>query len=100
MKKELTLEEMKKFIRDPDNVNWNYICIYKILSEEFIREFQDNINWYNISFCQNLSKSFIYEFYDKVYWPDLINKHDFYDAPKHVKLHMAINHRELLEYFK
>ena len=124
MGKELTLEEIEEIRKDPNNVNWFEISAYYILSEDFIREFkdkvewwniclnrtilsenfsrefQDKIDWYYISCTQNLSKLFIYEFYDKVYWSYLIKKHNFSDAPKHVKLYIAMNHRELLEYFK
>ena len=123
MHKKLIQEEIEEIRKNPDKANWFEISYYKTLSEDFIREFSDKIYWTQasyhqklsekfiqefsdkvhwdlISWVQTLSKSFIYKFYDKVCWPNLIKKHNFHDAPKHIKLYIAMNHRELLRYFK
>ena len=43
-----------------DKIDWKYISIYQILSEDFIKEFKDKVNWYCISCYQTLSEEFIY----------------------------------------
>lgn len=102
----------EEFIREfKDYVNWYYVSSSQSLSENFIREFKDSVDWRYIGIRQNLSKEFIYEFYDKVDWPELclrlcllewgtkVKTYAFQHAPSHVKLYIALNHRELLEYF-
>ncbi len=55
-------------ITDLNKINWYNISSYKILSEDFIREFQDYVYWEGISINQTLSEDFIREFKDYVYW--------------------------------
>ena len=49
-------------------INWNLICEYHKLSENFICEFKDKLDWNNISIYQKLSEEFICEFKDKLDW--------------------------------
>ncbi len=56
-----------KFIQTNDNLDWQDISYYYILSENFIREFQNKVNWYNISYAQKLSENFKKEFKHKLY---------------------------------
>ena len=46
--------------------NWKLISKNKILSEEFIREFQDFVDWMYVTAFQTLSEEFIREFQEKV----------------------------------
>lgn len=48
--------------------NWDYICRYCILSENFIKKFAKHLDWYRISRHQKLSESLITKFSDKVDW--------------------------------
>ena len=48
--------------------NWKLISKNKILSEEFIREFQDFVDWMYVTAFQTLSEEFIREFQEKVSW--------------------------------
>ena len=59
-----SIEELK----DKTETHWKYISAKKILSEDFIREYQDKVNWYFISVYQKLSEDFIKEFQNKVDW--------------------------------
>jgi hypothetical protein len=63
--KKLTEDFIREF---KNNVDWCFISINQTLSEKFIREFKDNVNWEYISRHQKLSEDFIREFSDKVYW--------------------------------
>jgi hypothetical protein len=47
---------------------WAEICIYKKLTENFIREFQNEVVWSSISKNQLISENFIREFENNVYW--------------------------------
>ena len=59
----------EEFIREfQTHLNWSAICQYQQLSEDFIREFKENVYWYSIFKNQKLSKKFIYEFQPKVNW--------------------------------
>ena len=49
-----------------NDVYWTDISKNKILSENFMREFQNKVNWYYISRYQQLSKDFIREFKHKM----------------------------------
>ena len=66
------LEFLNKELNDNytslDCVNWDYISVYKKLSENFIREFQNKVDWDYISECQKLSEEFIRGFQNKVIW--------------------------------
>ena len=67
--RELSLEEVLQYIRENKNkVNWDAVCGYQKLSEDFIREFKDKIDWDYISKHQKLSEEFIREFQDELYW--------------------------------
>ena len=67
--RELSLEEVLQYIRENKNkVNWDVVCRYQKLSEEFIQEFQDRVNCEYISKYQKLSEDFIREFADRVNW--------------------------------
>ena len=93
----------ESFIREfSDKVDWTYISWYQKLSESFIKEFCDKVDWYYISKYQQLSEEFIREFSDKVDWMVLCEnkKYNFKNVPRHVKLYLASNHRELLGNFK
>jgi hypothetical protein len=48
--------------------DWFSISKDKILSEEFITEFQDNVIWICISRKQNLSDEFLVKFQHKIAW--------------------------------
>jgi hypothetical protein len=48
--------------------DWDGICEYKKLSEEFIREFEDKIDWVIVSRNQTLSEGFIRDFKNDVFW--------------------------------
>ena len=63
--KKLTEDFIREF---KNNVDWCFISINQTLSENFIREFKDNVNWEYISRHQQLSEDFIREFSDKVDW--------------------------------
>ena len=63
--KKLTEDFIREF---KNNVDWSFISINQTLSEDFIREFKYNINWEYISQYQKLSEDFIREFSDKVDW--------------------------------
>ena len=85
---------------------WTNIFMYQKLSEEFIKKYKDKnfFSWLKISrFQRHLSKEFYFEFYDKIYWKELDSKKMLYkgyfdNAPREVKLHIALNHRELIKY--
>jgi hypothetical protein len=64
---------------DLSNLNWQYICEYCVLSEEFIREFKEEVLWDDISENQVLSEDFIREFQHKVYWPHISHCQKFSD---------------------
>jgi len=49
-----------------DKINWNWICRFQKISEDFIREFQYKVNWNSISYFQKLSEDFICEFQEKL----------------------------------
>lgn len=122
----LTIEELEEIAKDSKLINWELISAYKCLSEEFIREFKTKISWINVSYNQNLSEEFITEFKDFVYWPGIscyqnLSKEfclEFYDridwkqlfynksfskeyfdsAPRHVKLYITLNYRDLIKW--
>lgn len=55
MSNNMTIE----YIRDhKDEINWNYMSLFKQLSEDFIREFKDYVDWNSISSEQHLSEDF------------------------------------------
>jgi hypothetical protein len=66
--KELTSDLLNRIRKDPNSVNWDYICYSYELSEDFIREFQYMVYWYRISVYQKLSEDFMREFQDRVDW--------------------------------
>jgi hypothetical protein len=66
--------DIKKIRQFPNEVDWNQISSYQVLSEDFIKEFKDKVNWYFICRFQKLSEDFIKEFKDKVNW-DYISDH-------------------------
>lgn len=93
------------FIREfQDKIDWFEISYnFRGLSEEIIREFQDKLYWPWVSWKQDLSPEFCFEFYDKVSWKTLyrfgkLYKGYFDNAPKHVKLYITLNYRELTKY--
>lgn len=122
----LSQEQIEGMRTDPDNIKWRGFCYHYVLSEEvirefqdrvdwadiswrqtlsenFMREFQDKIHWENLSWYKNLSKEFCFEFYEKIYWRildvrEILYKGYFDNAPKHVKLYIALNYRELNKY--
>ena len=51
-----------------DEVDWDNISKYLMLSEDFIREFQKKVDWDYISKYQKLSEDFIRELQNKVDW--------------------------------
>ena len=66
---------VRKFQHRFSQSSWCYISFYRILSENFIREFQEKVNWINIGRGQRLSENFIKEFESKlvpisVFYPD------------------------------
>ena len=65
---ELTEKEIIKIRNDTSFVGWTGLSFYRVLSEDFIREFQDKVEWDFISGYQKLSIDFIREFQDKVDW--------------------------------
>jgi len=54
-----------------NRVNWCYISCHQTLSENFIEKFQDKVNWDYISYHQKLSENFIEKFQDKVNWNNI-----------------------------
>jgi hypothetical protein len=67
------------FIREfQDKVDWGMISIHSKLSEDFIREFSEKVEWFYISFHSILSENFIREFQNKVYW-SFISRHHLSD---------------------
>jgi hypothetical protein len=59
----------EEFIREfQDNLIWGPIWINKKFSEDFIREFERKVNWFLISKNQKLSEDFIRDFQMKVDW--------------------------------
>ncbi len=65
---------IEEFINKNDNKYWSVFSRYKVLSEDFIREFQDYVDWKEISWNQILSESFIEEFKEKVNWISICRK--------------------------
>lgn len=60
------------FIRKhSDNLNWDYICEYQILSPELMNDFHDRLNFKIISSCQELPEDFIDKFHEKFFWTDI-----------------------------
>lgn len=90
----------ENFIKEfQDKVDWYCISHYQTLSEDFIREFQHKIHWRAIS-LKELSKEFVCEFYDKLNWNDVFINNTYTNMPNHVKVHIALNYRHLLELIK
>lgn len=77
-----TVEEQLEFInrtcntdyKSMEEVDWDYISVYKKLTEDFIREFKNNVDWLFISINQTLSESFIREFKHNINW-EYISRH-------------------------
>lgn len=68
----LSEEEIRENIPTLNKIKgWDYISMYQILSEEFIREFKDKLNWEGISCYQKLSPQFIIEMKDYIEWEDI-----------------------------
>lgn len=61
----LVAPTIEEFIASRD---WEYLCEYGRLSEDFIREFQNKVDWKKVSESQKLSEEFIWEFRQKVVW--------------------------------
>ncbi|KAF2889656.1 hypothetical protein ILUMI_16517 [Ignelater luminosus] len=57
--------DFKKIVNELD---WYIICIFRKLSEEFLREFKNYIHWQNVCMFQQLSEGFIKEFENDVDW--------------------------------
>ena len=51
-----------------NKVDWEYVCKYQKLSENFINEFRCQAHWEHISIYQKLSENFIKEFRYQVDW--------------------------------
>ena len=58
--------EIQQIREDPNNQDWFILSHKRILSEDFIREFQDKVFWNVISHYQKLSEHFIIEYQDKI----------------------------------
>lgn len=51
-----------------EDVDWDFLCKYSKISEDFIDRFSDKVKWKIISSHQKLSESFIRKWADKIYW--------------------------------
>lgn len=71
IKKKLSKEILCEFL---DKFNWNDICEYQILDEDFIIKYANFVNWNLISKYPNLSEQFITKYADFVDW-NLISKY-------------------------
>lgn len=83
--------------------NFNNLIWKQKVSEKFVEKFIDNFSdWPTLCAKQDFSKEFLIKYYDKVCWDVLehkLYKGFFHDAPKEVKLHITLNHRNLTKYF-
>ena len=56
-----------------DDVDWNRICVFEVLTESFIEKYKDYVDWGEISQYQKLSESFIEKYKDKVNWFEIMS---------------------------
>lgn len=52
--------------KSDQEINWNFISIYKRLSEEFILEYSNYLNWGTVIIFQSLSENLIRIFSDRI----------------------------------
>ena len=75
-----SIEEFKEI------ANWDHICWFKTLSEDFIREFKNCVRWRYISLKQELSLDFIREFKNRIeIWALLENKNTLEEIKQKIR---------------
>ncbi|GIY13556.1 hypothetical protein CDAR_90391 [Caerostris darwini] len=69
MSEKVDWDEVSREREFKDDVNWEKISTYQILSEKFISENEHLVNWGNISKFQTLTEKLILMHAHKVFWP-------------------------------
>lgn len=67
----IPMKVIKKYLNiDKINyINWDYLCMYQTLPEDFIEKYEHKVSWKNIFKYQKLSISFIEKhIFDHPYW--------------------------------
>jgi hypothetical protein len=103
-------EQIRNEIATGEEIDWNKVSRYGILSEDFIREYQDKVYWTYISEYQVLSESFMHEFKDRLSWwfistyqiltEEFINNHLEYVCIDDILVYNYKTHEGLSDDFK
>ena len=77
-----TLSEdfIREFNSGRNQVHWDWISQFQILSDSVRNELKDKVDWIGISFSQKLSEDFIREFKDKVDWEGITSNQQLSDS--------------------
>jgi hypothetical protein len=55
---DMTEDQIRKAVKDNQNLDWDYISQFTELTEQFIEEFENKVNWDYIFDCQIISEDF------------------------------------------
>lgn len=67
-----SIEELDDYKYSKNNINWEELPLYYILTNDFIKRYQNKLNWKAVSMRHQITVNFIKDFKDKIHWDKIV----------------------------